>query len=415
MDFRLSEDQRAIQAAARELARTEFAPHAAEYDRSHTFPRRNFELLAQGGYLGMTLPSRYGGRDADYLSYTLCVEAFSQACATTGVIFEVHNSLHSEAIYNHGSEAQRERFLPPLCRGERLGAYALTEPNAGSDAAAIQTTAVRAPGGWRLTGRKVFITNGGQADEYLVYASTSPDCGSHGITCFIVAQDTPGISFGPPLEKLGIRASATTDVILEDVFVPDDRVLGEVDEGYKIALRTLHGGRIGIAAQAVGILQESLDNAARYVLNHKEGEARLADRQTVQWHLAEMVTNLEAARLLLYRASWLHAQGIRATKEISMAKLFASRVAMEGTLRGVELLGGDGYRSDGPQERLMRDAKITEIYEGTSEVQRLVVARALLGEYQDGGGIPGARAEHRARSDSTRREDSPHYGAVGPS
>ena len=382
MDFRLTERQEAVQAAARALAHQEFAPDAAEYDRTHAFPRRNFDLLAQGGYLGMTLPARYGGGDADYLSFTLCVEAFSQACATTGVIFEVHNSLHSEAVYSHGTEEQRQRFLPPLCRGERMGAYALTEPNAGSDAAAIATTASRVEGGWRLNGRKVFITNGGVADEYLVYGSTDPARKSRGITCFVVPKDAPGISFGPPLEKLGIRASATTDVILEDVFVPDDRVLGIVHEGYKIALQTLHGGRIGIAAQAVGILQASLDNAARHALSPNAAGERPADRQMLQWHLAEMATNLEAARLLLYRAAWLHGQGIRATKEISMAKLFASRVAMEGTLRGVELLGGRGYTVDAQQERLMRDAKITEIYEGTSEVQRMVVARALLSEYE---------------------------------
>ncbi len=382
MDFRLSEQQQEYQTAARALARTEFAPHAAAYDRTHAFPRRNFDLLAQHGYLGMTLPERYGGRDADYLSYTLCVEAFSEACATTGVIFEVHNSLHSEAVYNHGTDEQRQRFLPPLCRGERLGAYALTEPNAGSDAAAIATTAARVEGGWRLNGRKVFITNGGEADEYLVYASSDPDRGSRGITCFIVAKGTPGLSFGPPLEKLGIRASATTDVILEDVFVPDDRVLGTVHEGYKIALQTLHGGRIGIAAQAVGILQASLDHAARAVLAQDSSGQKPADRQLVQRHLAEIATELDAARLLLYRAAWLHAQGIRATKEISMAKLFASRVAMDGTLRAAELLGGRGYESGSLPERLWRDAKITEIYEGTSEVQRLVVARAVLGEYQ---------------------------------
>ncbi|MDA8345209.1 MAG: acyl-CoA dehydrogenase family protein [Thermaerobacter sp.] len=382
MDFRLTEEEQAIQAAARELARKEFAPHAAEYDRTHQFPRRNFDLLAQGGYLGMTLPARYGGGEAGYLSYTLCVEAFSQACATTGVIFEVHNSLHSEAVFNHGTEEQRERFLPPLCRGERLGAYALTEPNAGSDAAAIAATASRVDGGWRLNGRKVFITNGGEADEYLVYASSDSSRGSRGITCFIVPKEAPGISFGPPLEKLGIRASATTDVILEDVFVPDDRVLGTVHEGYKIALRTLHSGRIGIAAQAVGILQASLDNAARYTLQRETFGKKIADHQMIQWHLAEMATELEAARLLLYRAAWMHGEGIRATKEISMAKLFASRVAVEGTLRGVQILGGYGYMSEYPQERLMRDAKITEIYEGTSEIQRLVVARALLEGYR---------------------------------
>lgn len=387
MDFRLSEDQEAIRSAARELAQKEFAPRAAEIDRTHEFPWENFRLLAQQGFLGMQLPGEYGGLGADYLSYTLCVEEFSRACATTGVIFEVHNSLHAEAVYNHGTEEQRQRFLPPLCRGEVMGAYALTEPNAGSDAAAISSTASRVDGGYRLDGRKVFITNGGVADEYLVYAATDKSKKSRGITCFMVNKEFPGVSFGPPLDKLGIRASATCDLVLEDVFVPDDRVIGVVDEGYKIALRTLNGGRIGIAAQAVGILQASLDNAARYALQRETFGRPIADHQMIQWHLSEMATDLEAARLLLYRAAWLHGEGVRATKEISMAKLFASRVAVEGTMRGIQVLGGYGYTAEYPQERYMRDAKITELYEGTSEIQRIVVARALLKEYEGEGAL----------------------------
>jgi len=382
MDFALTKEQAETRSRAAAFAARELAPHAAEYDLSHEFPWRNFHLLAQEGFLCMTLPERYGGQGADYLSYTLCVEEFSRACAVTGVIFEVHNSLHAEAVYNHGTEEQRMRFLPRLARGEALGAYSLTEPNAGSDAAALQTQAARVDGGWRLTGRKVFTTNGGQADEYLLYAVTSPEKRSHGITCFIVPRDAAGLAFGPPLQKLGIRASATTDVILQDVFVPDDRVLGTVDEGYKIALRTLHGGRIGIAAQAVGILQATLDNVSRYALERETFGRRLADRQMVQAHLAEMATDLEAARLLLYQAAWKHGQGVRATKEISMAKLFASKVAVSGALRGQELMGGEGYQAGTLQERLARDSKITEIYEGTSEVQRMVIARALLAEYQ---------------------------------
>ncbi len=382
MDFALTPEQEAIRARARALGQREFAPHAAEYDKSHEFPWRNFHLLAEEGFLCMTLPERYGGKGADYLSYALCVEEFSRACPVTGVIFEVHNSLHAEAVYNHGTEEQRMRFLPRLARGEVLGAYSLTEPNAGSDASALQTQAVRVEGGWRLSGRKIFTTNGGQADEYLLYAVTSPEKRSHGITCFIVPKEAPGLSFGPPLQKLGIRASATTDVILQDVFVPDDRVLGVVDEGYKIALRTLHGGRIGIAAQAVGILQATLDNVARYALERETFGRRLADRQLVQAHLAEMATELEAARLLLYQAAWKHGQGQRVTKEISMAKLFASKVAVAGTMRAAELMGGEGYQAGTLQERLVRDSKITEIYEGTSEIQRMVIARALLAEYQ---------------------------------
>ena len=382
MDFALTEEQAATRARARALAAQEFAPRAADYERTHEFPWYNFHRLAAEGFLCMTLPEKYGGRGADYLSYTLCVEEFSRACAVTGVLFEVHNSLHAEAVYNHGTEEQRMRFLPRLASGEVLGAYSLTEPNAGSDAAALQTQAARVEGGWRVNGRKVFTTNGGQADEYLLYAVTSPEKRSHGITCFVVPKDAPGLTFVPPLHKLGIRASATTDVILQDVFVPDDRVLGIVDEGYKIALRTLHGGRIGIAAQAVAILQATLDNAARYSLERETFGRRLADRQLVQAHLAEMATDLEAARLLLYQAAWKHGQGTRATKEISMAKLFASKVAVSGAMRGAELMGGEGYQAGTLQERLVRDSKITEIYEGTSEIQRMVIARALLAEYQ---------------------------------
>jgi butyryl-CoA dehydrogenase len=381
VNFQLTEEQEAIRAAVHELAQREFAPKAATYDRTGEFPWDNVRALAQNGYFGMQLPPEVGGAGCDYLSYAIALEEVARACATTAVIFDVQNSLHIDAIWNAGNEEQKRTFLPPLCRGEVLGAYCLTEPHAGSDAASIRTRAHRVEGGYRLNGRKVFVTNGGVADRYIVYAVTDPDKGPRGISAFIVDKTMPGVSFGQPLEKLGIRASATCDVVLEDVFVPTERRLGEEGEGYRIALQTLHGGRIGIASQALGILQAAIDCAAAYALEREQFGRPIAEFEAIQWMLAEMEMNAQAARLLVYRAAWLHGQGIRATAEISQAKLFASTAAMKGTVMAVQILGGYGYTAEYPVERYMRDAKITEIYEGTSEVQKMVIARELLKRY----------------------------------
>ncbi|MCL6596608.1 MAG: acyl-CoA dehydrogenase family protein [Firmicutes bacterium] len=386
MDFALSEEERSIRAAIRDLAEREFAPRAAEYDRTGEFPWDNVRLLAEGGYLGMTVPPRYGGAGASFLAFILCMEEVARACAVTSVIFEVHNSLHIEPILRFGSEEQRERFLPPLVRGERLGAFCLTEPSSGSDAAAMETRAVEVAGGFRLRGQKSFITNGGQAHEYLVFARTGDDPGRRAVTAFLVPRDSPGLSFGPPEAKMGLTASHTTQVYLDDVFVPADRLLGERDHGMRVALATLDAGRVGIAAQAVGIAQAALDTAARYALERRQFGRPIAEHEGVQWILAEMAADLEAARWLVYRAAWLQGQGIRATEEIAKAKLFASTMANVHVPRALRVLGGYGFLKDHPMERYVRDVKVTEIYEGTSEVMKMLIARGLMERTRQGTG-----------------------------
>lgn len=382
MDFERSEEERAIQEAVRELAQREFAPKARAYDASGEFPWPNVHALAEGGYLGMTLPSRYGGSEASFLAYALCVEEISRACAVTGVIFEVHNSLHCEPIYRFGTEEQKERFLPTLIRGEKLGAYCLTEPSSGSDAGAMQSLATPADGGYRIRGQKSFITNGGEADEYIVFARTNPDPGRRAISAFVVDKDAPGLSFGAPERKMGLHASHTTQVFLDDVFVESDRLLGERDHGMRVALATLDAGRIGIAAQAIGVSQAALDRASRYALERRQFGRRIAEFEAVQWILAEMATDLEAARWLFYRAAWLYGQGVRATQEIAKAKLFASTMANTHIPKALRVLGGYGFLADYDMERYVRDVKVTEIYEGTSEIMKLLIARNLLQGYE---------------------------------
>ncbi len=378
MDFQLTDEQEAIRQAVHQLAQEVIRPRAAQRDRSGEFPWDSVQLMAEQGYFGMHLPAEYGGAGFDYISYAITLEELARADATTAVILDVQNSLHAECIWKNGSPEQRERFLPPLCRGEVLGAYCLTEPQAGSDAANLLTVAKRVAGGYELTGRKVFVTNGSMAHRYVVYAVTDKDKGKRGLSAFVVDKDMPGVSFGPLLEKLGIRASATCDVVLDQVMVPDDRRLGAEGDGYKIALLTLQGGRVGIAAQAVGILQGAIDTATSYALSREQFGQKIGEHQAIQWMLADMETDVQAARLLTYRAAWLHGRGERAAAAISMAKLFASEAAMRGTVKGVQILGGYGFTNEYPAERLMRDAKITEIYEGTSEVQRMLIARHVL-------------------------------------
>lgn len=383
MNFHLTEEQEAIRDAIHELAQKEFKPKAAHHDKTHEFPWENVRILAAQGYLGMNVPPEYGGAGADYVSYAITLEELARADATTAVIVDVQNSLHAECILHAGSEEQKKSFLPPLCTGELLGAYCLTEPQAGSDAANLKTTAKKTGDGYVLSGRKVFVTNGSVADRYVVYAVTDKEKGKRGISAFVVDKETEGVSFGPLLDKLGIRASATCDVVFEEAFIPQSRRLGNEGDGYKIALQTLQGGRVGIAAQALGILQASIDTAASYALSREAFGQPIADFQAIQWMLADMATEAEAARLLVYRAAWLHGQGTRAAAEISMAKLFASEAAMRGTVKGVQILGGYGFTAEYPAERYMRDAKITEIYEGTSEVQRMLIARAILDRYAE--------------------------------
>jgi butyryl-CoA dehydrogenase len=379
MNFVLSDEQKMIQSAIRELCEKEIAPRSAEYNAKHEFPWRNFKLLAENGYLNMHLPEPYGG-GLDWISYAIVIEELARACAVTSVIFEVHCSLHSEALFHFGSQEQKDRYLPLLTSGKLLGAYALTESSAGSDAAALRTSAVLDGDFYVLNGEKTFITNGGQAGLYVVFARTNPDpaVGHRGISAFLVEADTPGFSSGKPMEKMGLHASHTTILTFDDCRVPATQLLGPEGDGFKIAMAILDRGRIGIAAQAVGITQAALDDSVKYSKERTTFGKPISEHQAIAFKIADMATDLDAARLLLYRAAFLMQQGARATKEISMAKLFASDMAMKHTVEAVQIHGGYGYIAEYRVERLMREAKITQLYEGTSEIQRIVISRAVL-------------------------------------
>lgn len=379
MDFFLSEDQKMFREAIQQLCEKEIAPRSAEFNAKHEFPWPNFKLLAQNGYLNMHLPEPYGG-GVDWISYAIVIEELARACAVTSVIFEVHCSLHSEAIYHYGSEQLKQKYLPKLTAGELLGAYALTEPGAGSDASALRTTALRDGDHYVLNGEKTFITNGGQAGLYVVFVRTNPDpaSGYKGISALLVEADTPGFTVGKPMEKMGLHASHTTTLHFEDCRVPVTQLLGNEGEGFKIALAILDRGRIGIAAQAVGIVQAALDDCIKYSKERVTFGKPIAEHQVIAFKMADMATDLEAARLMLYRAAFLMEKGAKASKEISMAKLFASEMAMKHTVEAVQIHGGYGYIQEYRVERLMREAKITQLYEGTSEIQRMVISRALL-------------------------------------
>lgn len=378
MNFYLTEEQEAIRKAVRELAEKHFKPVARELDREGRFPKENIDLLSRYGYMGMTFPEEYGGMGADAVSHSICIEEISRACASTGVIFEVHTQLAGWPILKYGNEEQKKRYLVPMARGEILGAFALTEPEAGSDAASIKTTAVRDGDFYILNGRKRFTTNATVAGVYVVIAYTDKSKGSRGMSAFIVEKGLEGFTFGKPEDKLGIRASVQADLIFEDCRVPAANLLGKEGEGFKIALATLDGGRIGIAAQAVGIAQAAMEKAIAYAKERQQFGAPIANLQAIQWMIADMATEIEAARLLYLKAAFLKDKGQRYTKEAAMAKLMASTVAMKHTVAAVQIHGGYGYMKEYDVERYMRDAKITEIYEGTSEIMRLVVASSLL-------------------------------------
>jgi len=378
MLFAPSEEHEAIRHHIRTLAEKEFGPKAAHFDETHEFPARNFKLLTEGGFVGMNLPEEYGGAGLDMLSHTICVEEIARCCATTAVIFEVHNTLHSETIAHFGTEEQKKKWLPPLAEGEKLGAFCLTEPEAGSDAGGLKSTAVLDGDHYVLNGQKCFITNGGEADLYLVFALTAPEQGTRGISCFIVEKGTDGLTFGKPEDKMGIRASATTDVFLDDVRIPVENRLGEEGQGFKIAMSALDAGRLGIGAQALGIAQAAYEASVSYAKERVQFGKPIAALQAIQWMIADMAVDIEASRLLLYRAAELYGRPGRHTSEIAMAKLKCSETAMQHTTKAVQIHGGYGYMCEYGIERLMRDAKITEIYEGTSEIMRLVIAMSVL-------------------------------------
>jgi len=378
MRFDLTDDQREIQALAREFAQAEIEPNASEWDRAHGFPRELFGKLAGLGFMGVCVPEEYGGAGADFLSYVLVLEELSRADAGVGVTVAVHTSAVTLPILGFGTDEQRSRFVPPLARGEAIGAFALTEPEAGSDAGSLRTAASADGDGWTITGSKQWITNGGFGGTVLLFARTDPETpGPKGVSAFIL--DGYQVRATREEEKLGLNSSSTVDLAIEGAHVGRDRLLHEEGKGFNVAMSTLDGGRIGIAAQAVGIAQAAYDVAREYARERRQFGRPIADFQAIQWKLADMATEIDAARLLVHRAAWLKQEGRPHAEAGAKAKLFAAEVARRQTAEAIQVLGGYGYTKEFPVERYYRDAKITEIYEGTSEIQRLVIARSILG------------------------------------
>ncbi len=379
MDFSLTADQREIQELARQFAEAEIAPHAGGWDRDHTFPSAVFTKLGELGLMGVCIPEQLGGAGADFLSYILVLEELSRADAGVGVTVAVHTSAVTLPIVVFGTEEQKQRFVPELATGRRLGAFALTEAESGSDAGSLRSSAVADGAGWRVTGAKQWITNGSHAGTFLVFVRTDASTdGARGISAFLL--DGNDVEVTREEEKLGLHSSSTADIRVEGVFVGRDRLLHDENSGFAVAMATLDGGRIGIAAQAVGIAQAAYDVARSYALERRQFGSRIADFQAIQFKLADMVTEIAAARWLTYRAAWLKQQGLPHTVEGAQAKLFASSVARRQTGEAIQVLGGYGYTKEFPVERYYRDAKVTEIYEGTSEIQRLVIARNILAQ-----------------------------------
>jgi butyryl-CoA dehydrogenase len=384
MNFDLSPEQKLIRDTARDLATREILPVAAEIDRSHKFPKKIFARLGELGLLGTMIPERWGGAGMDALSYAVALEEIARACASTAVVMSVQCSLVCAPILTEGTDAQRTRWLPDLTAGKKIGCFALSEPEAGSDAKAQRTRATKTKtpdgDGWILNGTKNFITNAPVADLMVVFATTDATKGSRGITAFVVPMDAPGLKVGPDDDKLGIRGAPSAQVFLTECAVGDDARLGPEGDGFKIAMRALDGGRIGVAAQALGIARAAFEDATRYALERKTFGQPIAEHQAIQFKLADMRTEIDAARLLLWRAAVSKDRGGSYGRDASMAKLFGSEVANRAAKEALQIFGGYGYLTDFPAERHYRDAKITEIYEGTSEIQRLVIASALLKE-----------------------------------
>ena len=383
MEFELRPEQREIQVLTREFARAEIDPHAAEWDREHRFPSDVFAKLAGLGLMGVCVPESSGGAGADFVSYALVLEELSRADAGVGVTVAVHTSAATLPLLAFGTEQQREAYVPPLARGETLGAFALTESGAGSDAGALVTRAERVADGWHLTGAKQWITNGSHAGTFLVFARTDPATASaRGVSAFVL--DAAHVQVTREEEKLGLNSSSTADLAI-DAVVPDDRLLGELHHGFRVAMSTLDGGRIGIAAQAVGIARAAYEVALAYAKERTAFGRKIGQFQAIQHKLANMSMEIDAARLLTLQAAWLKDRGRPVTEAGAKAKLFASEVARRQTAEAIQILGGYGYTKEFPVERYYRDAKITEIYEGTSEIQRLVIARQILGQRRAGG------------------------------
>jgi len=382
MEFSLNEEHKMIRDMARQYAQKEIAPTAAELDMKGEFPSRHLPKMAELGLMGMMIPTEWGGSGLDTLSYVLALEEISAACASTAVTMSVNNSLYCGPIAKFGTEAQKEKHLKPFASGHKLGAYALSEPGTGSDAANQQTTAVQKGDKWILNGRKNFITNGPHADAMVVYAMNDKSKGPKGISCFIVEKTAPGFAVGKVEKKLGICASSTSEIVLDQCEVPAENLLGQVGQGFTVAMNTLDSGRIGIATQAIGIARAAFEAARKYSTEREAFGKKIYEFGAIQDYLADMATRIDASRLLMHRAAWLKDQGLPFGKEAAMAKLFASETAMWVATKAIQVHGGYGYIKEYPVERNFRDAKITEIYEGTSEIQRLVICRHLIKEIQ---------------------------------
>lgn len=378
MNFTLTKEQELVRQMVRDFVVNEVKPIAAEIDVTERFPMENVKKMGELGMMGIPFPTEFGGAGGDVLSYILAVEELSKVCATTGVILSAHTSLCASLINENGTPEQKEKYLRDLCTGNKIGAFGLTEPGAGTDAAGQQTTAVLDGDNYILNGSKIFITNGGVADTFIVFAMTDKSKGTKGISAFIIEKGFPGFSIGKKEDKLGIRASSTTELIFENCVVPKENLIGREGKGFGIAMKTLDGGRIGIAAQALGIAEGALDEAIKYMKERKQFGRPIAAFQGLQWMVAEMSTKIEAARFLVYKAAWLKENKQPYSIDAARAKLYAAEVAMDVTTKAVQLFGGYGYTKEYPVERMMRDAKITEIYEGTSEVQKMVISGSLL-------------------------------------
>jgi acyl-CoA dehydrogenase len=381
VEIKLTDDQEMFRKMISDIARKEFSERAKEIDKTHRFPHENVEILRECGVMGLTIPEEWGGAGMDYTCYSIAVEEISKICASTGTIFSAHLSLCTVPIEHFGNDEQKEKFLRPLATGVKLGAFALSEPGNGSDAAGMHTHAVEDGDFYVLNGSKAWISNGAVADTYLVLAQTNYELKHKGVTAFIIEKGAEGMSFGKPEDKLGIRASSTTQIHFDNCKVPKSQILGKIGDGFKIAMMTLDVGRIGMASQAIGIAKAAFEDSIKYAQQREAFGQKISEFQAIQFKLADMMVDIEAARLLTYQAISKHDRGEKFTRESASAKLFASETAMKHTVEAVQIHGGYGYTTEYNVERYMRDAKITEIYEGTSEIQRIVIAKELLKEY----------------------------------
>ena len=380
MNFTLTDEHLMIRETCRKFADNDLKPKAAEWDRTHEFPMEAVNKLGEMGMMGVVYPEEYNGSGMDYISYAIIVEEISRGCGSTGVTVSAHNSLCLSPIYYYGNDAQKKKYLPRLCTGEHIGCFGITETAAGSDAAGTVTKAEKKDGKYVLNGSKIFITNGGVGDVAVIMARTSKEPGYKSLSMFIVEKGTPGFSVGKIEDKMGICASSTAELVFDNCEIPEENLLGVEGQGFKIAMHTLDGGRVGIAAQALGIAQAAMEDSIAYAQERVQFNKKLGDFQAIQWMVADMATEIEAARLLTYQAAYLINEGDRQkySKECAMAKLFASEVSHRVTHKAIQIFGGYGYTREYPVERYSRDARITEIYEGTSEVQRLVIASKML-------------------------------------